>query len=137
MTHDIKGPALNERVWRLFEKAGFQTEPGSHSPDEHIVVVAKKNRPIDLYATVPDLKVKIVGSNKSGSIKGWSKELHDLRAVANTAKANAALLLSLVKGSKMMTALKLQISTSQFGTNSNWNTLRPWPTQLGSTPSMK
>jgi len=91
MTHDIKGPALNERVWRLFEKAGFQTEPGSHSPDEHIVVVAKKNRPIDLYATVPDLKVKIVGSNKSGSIKGWSKELHDLRAVANTAKANAAL----------------------------------------------
>jgi DGQHR domain-containing protein len=90
MTHDKKGPALNERVWRLFERAGFQTEPNSNSPAEHVVVVAKKQRPLDLYATDPELKVTIVGSNKAGSIKGWSKELHDLRAIADKAKADAA-----------------------------------------------
>jgi DGQHR domain-containing protein len=99
MAHDTKGPALNERLWRLFEKAGFQTEPGSHSPDEHIIVVAKKNRPVDLFAKVPDLKVTIVGSNKSGLIKGWSKELHDLRAIATAAKAEAALFV--VTGKKL------------------------------------
>lgn len=91
MAQDTKGPALNERVWRLFEKAGFQTEPNSHSPAEHIVLVAKKNRPLDLYATDPELKVTIVGSNKAGSVKGWSKELNDLRAIADKSKAHAAL----------------------------------------------
>ena len=30
MAHDVKGPALNERVWRVFEKASFQTDSGSH-----------------------------------------------------------------------------------------------------------
>jgi DGQHR domain-containing protein len=99
MPHDPKGPALNERVWRLFEKAGFQTEPNSNSPDEHVVVVAKKQRPVDLYATVRDLKVTIIGSNKSGSIKGWSKELNDLRAIADAAKAQTAFIV--VTGKKL------------------------------------
>jgi DNA sulfur modification protein DndB len=99
MTTDVKGPALNERVWRLFEKAGFQTEPGSHSPAEHIVLVGKKSRPVDLFAKVPDLKVSIVGSNKSGSIKGWSKELNDLHTVANAANADAAVFV--VTGQKL------------------------------------
>jgi hypothetical protein len=91
MTHDTKGLALNERVWRLFEKAGFQTEPSSHSSAEHVVLVAKKERPLDLFATDPELKVSIVASNKSGAIKGWSKELQDLRAIATAAKADAAI----------------------------------------------
>lgn len=99
MTHDAKGPVLNERVWRLLEKAGFQTEPGSHSPAEHFVLVGKKKRPVDLFAKVPDLKVSIVGSNKSGSIKGWSKELNDLRAIATAAKADAAVFV--VTGQKL------------------------------------
>jgi hypothetical protein len=99
MPHDTKGPALSERVWRLFEKAGFQTAPGSHSPEEHVVVVGKKNRPVDLFAKVPELKVSVVGSNKSGSIKGWSKELNDLRAVAKAANASAALFV--VTGKKL------------------------------------
>lgn len=99
MPHDTKGPTLNERVWRLFEKAGFQTEPNSHSTAEHVVVVAKKSRPLDLFARVPELKVTIVGSNKSGSIKGWSKELNDLRAIATTAKADAAVFV--VTGKKL------------------------------------
>lgn len=99
MAHDLKGPALNERIWRLFEKAGFQTEPGSHSPEEHVVVVAKKNRPVDLFAKEPELKVTIVGSNKSGSIKGWSKELNDLRAIATAATADAAVFV--VTGKKL------------------------------------
>jgi hypothetical protein len=94
MAHDSKGPALNERVWRVFEKAGFRTQPGSHSPDEYVVIVAKKKRPVDLYATVPDLKVSIVASNKSGAIKGWSKELNDLKAIAGVAKAKGALIVA-------------------------------------------
>lgn len=99
MAHDPKGPALNERIWRLFEKAGFQTEPGSHSPDEHVIVIGKKKRPVDLYVADPELKVTIVGSNKSGAIKGWSKELHDLKAIVAAAKADAAVFV--VTGKKL------------------------------------
>jgi DNA sulfur modification protein DndB len=89
---DTKGPALNERLWRLFENAGFQTEPSSGSPAEHVVALTKKKtRPIDLYAIEPELGVTIIGSNKSGKIKGWSKEINDLKKLVEAAGADAAI----------------------------------------------
>jgi DNA sulfur modification protein DndB len=88
-----KGEQLNQRVWRLFEKAGFQTQPNSASPDEFVVTLPpNKKRPVDLHATEPELGITIVGSNKSGGIKGWSANLNDFKKVADTAKADAALL---------------------------------------------
>jgi DNA sulfur modification protein DndB len=88
-----KGAALNQRVWTLFERAGFQTQPNSNSTAEHVVTLPlDKQRPLDLFAQVPDLGVTIAGSNKSGAIKGWSAHVNDLEAISKAAGANKALL---------------------------------------------
>lgn len=89
---DDKGAALNERVWRLFERAGFQTEPGSGTGAEHEVSIKNKKIPLDLHAVEPELGTKIMASNKSGAIKGWTKEVTYTRSLANAAKADAAIL---------------------------------------------
>ena len=88
-----KGEALNRRVWNLFEKAGFQTEPNSGSTGEHVVELAsKKKRKVDLYATVPGLGVCIIGSNKSGGVKdSWSAHVNDWDEIRKHAKANTVL----------------------------------------------
>lgn len=77
----------------MFEKAGFRTEPGSNTAAEHEVILPPdKPRPLDLFAQVPDLGVTIVGSNKSGVIKGWSSHVNDLQTILNVSRANKALL---------------------------------------------
>ena len=88
-----KGAALNQRVWMLFERAGFKTEPNSSSTAEHVVVLPpEKPRPLDLFAQVPELGISLVSSNKSGAIKGWSAHVNDLEAIAKVAGADKALL---------------------------------------------
>jgi DGQHR domain-containing protein len=89
---DTKGPALNERVWKLFEKAGFKTLPSSGSTAEFEVSIKDKQFPLDLCAVENELGVTIIGSNKAGSIKGWSKEVLYTQKLAKAAKADAALL---------------------------------------------
>lgn len=92
-----KGEALNRRVWTLFERAGFQTKPNSDAPAEHVVQVsARKRRPVDLYATEPELGVKIVGSNKAGSLKGWMAHVNDYAELG--AQAGAKKVLFVVTG---------------------------------------
>jgi hypothetical protein len=57
-----KGAALNERIWKLFEKAGFETKPSSTDPHEETVILSEgKKRTIDLSATVKGLDIKIIG----------------------------------------------------------------------------
>src|SRR2546425_11027099 len=84
-----KGEELNKRVWSLFEKAGFLTKPNSQSTEEHKVQISpQKTRLVDLYAEVPDLKVKIIGSNKSGGWKdSWSAHVNDYEAIGKKAGA--------------------------------------------------
>ncbi len=88
-----KGAALNKRVWILFEKAGFRTEPNSGSAPEHVVELAsKKKRKVDLYATEPQLGVCIIGSNKSGGVKdSWSAHVNDWDEIRKCATANTVL----------------------------------------------
>jgi DGQHR domain-containing protein len=88
-----RGAQLNRRVWSLFEKAGFQTEPSSQSTAEHIVdLSARKKRPIDLYARVPDLGVTIVASNKSGrSIDSWTDHVLGYEEIGRKAGASKVL----------------------------------------------
>lgn len=88
-----KGARLNRRVWTLFEKAGFLTEPNSQSSGEHEVQLAEgKKRRVDLYARVPDLGVTIIGSNKSGGVKdSWSAHVNDYEEIGKKAKADKVL----------------------------------------------
>ena len=88
-----KGASLNRRVWSLFEKAGFETEPSSQSTAEHIVELsAQKKRPVDLYARVPHLGITIVGSNKSGkSIGSWTDHVNGCEEIGRKAGASKVL----------------------------------------------
>ncbi len=88
-----KGAALNRRVWQLFEKAGFRTEPNAANPAEHVVELAKgKKRPVDLYASVPDLGVTLIGSNKSGGWSdSWSAHVNDFQEIKKAASAGTGL----------------------------------------------
>lgn len=91
---DKKGPALNKRVWSLFEKAGFQTTPNSSNTNkEHKVFLSpKKPRKVDLYAHDPDLKVTIIGSNKSGGWGStWTGHVNDYVNIGKQAGANKVL----------------------------------------------
>ncbi|MGH9429563.1 MAG: hypothetical protein ACRD2L_25030, partial [Terriglobia bacterium] len=87
-----KGEALNERVWNLFERAGFETEPNSQSKKEHEVELsAHKVIPVDLYAREAHLGVTIIGSNKSGSLGKWTEHLNHYKALGRKAKADKVL----------------------------------------------
>ena len=96
-----KGARLNTRVWSLFEKAGFRTEPNSQSTAEHRVRVSRsKTRKVDLYACEPDLDVTIIGSNKSGGWKdSWSAHVNDYEQIRR--KANAHKVLFVITGKEM------------------------------------
>lgn len=89
-----KGEALNVRVWSLFERAGFRTEPSSTSKAEHHVEMGQsKRRKVDLYATDENLKVTIIGSNKSGGIKdSWTAHVNDWEIIGKRASADKVLL---------------------------------------------
>ena len=88
-----KGEDLNKRVWTLFEKAGFETNPNSEDPAEYEVQLTnKKKRPVDLFAKSAELGVTILGSNKSmPKLKSYTTHIHDLEKLTNAAKANVAL----------------------------------------------
>jgi DGQHR domain-containing protein len=88
-----KGAALNNRVWSLFERAGFSTEPSSASSSEHQVQLAPgKHRKVDLYAKDDTLQVSIVGSNKSGGIQdSWTAHVNDWEVIGQKAGASKVL----------------------------------------------
>ncbi len=90
-----KGATLNKRVWELFETSGFVTSPNSQDANEYVVSMGK-GRPLDLYAEVPALKVKIIGSNKSGkqasSTSTWTGHMNDLEKLRERVGADKALL---------------------------------------------
>lgn len=93
--HLSKGDKLNIRVWKLFEKAGFSTQPNSSNPSEFVVNIGR-GRPLDLYAEIPSLGVKIIGSNKSGGISGgsWTAHMNDCDSIKNTVGAQKCLLVA-------------------------------------------
>jgi len=89
-----KGAALNERVWRLFDKAGFETKPNSSDPSEELIALPSgKTRTIDLSASVEDLGVKIIGENTTATElpEPCTAYIHDLTELMKTAEADAGL----------------------------------------------
>jgi DGQHR domain-containing protein len=94
-----KGEDLNFRVWKLFENAGFETNPNSVDLKEHKVTLPEgKTRPIDLYARELDLNVSIVGSNKARKkLKSYTGHIHDLQVLVAAQKASCGLFISAEK----------------------------------------
>lgn len=89
-----KGEKLNRRVWSLFEKAGFNTKPSSTDQNEYVVNIGR-GRPLDLYAEVTELGVKIIGSNKSGGIGGsWTAHMNDCETLRKKENAQKCLLVA-------------------------------------------
>lgn len=95
---DDKGTILNQRVWALFEKAGFYTVPNSNEPaiEASIELSKGKKRKVDLLAEVPELGVKIIGENKArkeldGSFTAY---VHDYKELKKVSGAKAVLFVS-------------------------------------------
>jgi len=66
-----KGAALNKRVWSLFEKAGFATEPSSYSTFEHRVQLAPGEfMKVGFFATNGESQARIGASNLGSSGDG-------------------------------------------------------------------
>lgn len=88
-----KGAGLNKRVWELFERAGFATQPNSESTAEHEVELAPgKKRRVDLFAEEKLLGVTVIASNKSGGIKdSWTAHVNDWEEIGAAAKADRVL----------------------------------------------
>lgn len=89
-----KGTELNETVWKLFEKAGFETKPGSNNPDEEVATLPRgRSRKLDLSASVRDLGVKIIGENTTTSDlkESFTTYVHDFRELMRAADANGGL----------------------------------------------
>ena len=94
MSDDNLGEKLNKRVWSLFQKAGFKTLPNSQEKDEYRVDMGR-GRPLDLFAEIRELGVKIIGSNKSGGIKGsWTAHMNDCESLREVTKAQKCLLVA-------------------------------------------
>jgi DGQHR domain-containing protein len=90
-----QGDALNFRVWRLFDRAGFQTQPNAVDvAEESVTLPSGKNRTVDLSARLPDLRVKIIGENTVSRKlpESFSTYIHDMASIMSSAKANAGLL---------------------------------------------
>ena len=95
-----KGEALNKRVWTLFERAGFETQPNSQSNKEHEVQLSlSKTIPVDLFAREPQLDVTIVGSNKSGTLGKWTEHVAHYKELGR--KAGADKVLFVVTGTEL------------------------------------
>jgi len=91
-----KGAALNKRVWELFSRAGFDTQPNSSDPNEKEVTIAGKKRTLDLLAKDEALGIKIIGWNKSGANKdvSFSTHVNDYAVIKKHLKADAVLYVS-------------------------------------------
>lgn len=88
------GTELNRRVWKLFEKAGFQTKPSSNSPVEESVTLSPgRVRTVDLLASLPDLNVKIIGENTTASSldESFTFYIHDISQLRDADNANGVL----------------------------------------------
>jgi DGQHR domain-containing protein len=95
-----KGAALNERIWKLFEKAGFETKPNSNdASEETVALVSEKKRTIDLSAVDKQLGVKIIGSNKAQKKlrESFTTHIHDYEKLKELANANTVLFVSTEK----------------------------------------
>jgi len=95
-----KGAELNERVWKLFEKAGFETKPSSNDPSEATIMISPgKKRTVDLSATVQELGVKIIGWNKTRKElkESLTVHIHDYDKLKEIARANSVLFVSTEK----------------------------------------
>jgi DGQHR domain-containing protein len=87
-----KGAELNKRVWSLFERAGFDTKPSSHSGQEYPVELsAQKRIPVDLYARDSTLCITIIGSNKAGGLGRWTEHVNNYKELGQKAKADKVL----------------------------------------------
>lgn len=95
-----KGPKLNERVWTLFEAAGFHTKPSSHDPSEEVIALSPgKQRTVDLSASDETLGVKIIGWNKARRElkESLTVHFHDYEKLKEIAGANSVLFVSTEK----------------------------------------
>jgi DNA sulfur modification protein DndB len=87
-----EGEKLNKRVWKIFEAAGFETQPSSSSSAEYQVhLTASKPMPVDLLAEDKKLKVRIVGSNKSGINVDFATHALEYEQIGKKAKATKVL----------------------------------------------
>jgi DNA sulfur modification protein DndB len=92
-----KGSALNEKVWRLFDKAGFQTRPNQSDPkEEEVYIGGGKKRTLDLSASDTSLGVKIIGWNKTKKDFSDSVSVHvnDVKELLKPSSANVAVMIS-------------------------------------------
>lgn len=88
-----KGEKLNRIVWKLFEDAGFITEPNSDNSEERIVKLPHEDpRPIDLWAQIAELGVTIVGENKAQTKLKFKRAVEGLKKVMGHENADAGLL---------------------------------------------
>jgi DGQHR domain-containing protein len=94
-----KGDDLNKRVWSLFERAGFHTQPNSGSNTERTIALPDGvEKPVDLFATDAALGISIVGSNKSGrKISDFYDHIAGLEDLRDAAKANGLILVAPAK----------------------------------------
>jgi hypothetical protein len=89
-----KGEKLNQKIWKLFANAGFKTRPNDvDATEEKIQLKDKKERTVDLAAWDDELKIKIIGENKTGSeLKGtFTSLVHDYNELKKIAKADSVL----------------------------------------------
>jgi len=95
-----KGSALNERVWSLFERAGFDTKPNSRNPTEQVITLSPgKRRTVDLYAVDDRLGVTIIGWNKARRdfTESFTVHLHDYEKLRDHTGAQSVLFVSTEK----------------------------------------
>lgn len=95
-----KGKELNKRVWRLFEKAGFETKPNSDNQSEETIMLSPtKPRTLDLSASIKDLDVKIIGWNKARRElkESLTVHIHDYETLKEITGANSVLFVSTEK----------------------------------------
>lgn len=89
-----KGAELNKRVWRLFERAGFETKPNSSNTSEETITLSPtKKRTVDLSANMKALGVKIIGWNKTRKqlTESLSVHIHDYQKLKDIAKTDSVL----------------------------------------------
>lgn len=91
-----KGGKLNERVWKLFERAGFKTQPHLNDPNEAELKLEHRKRTLDLLAEDGVLGVKIIGSNKARKKldSSFTAHVHDWEKPKKAAKADSVLFVS-------------------------------------------
>jgi len=96
-----KGSTLNQKVWMLFEKAGFITKPNSSDPstEAFVELPTGKKRKVDLLAELPEFGVRIIGENKARKnlSHSFSAYVHDYQELMKVSGADAVLFVSIEK----------------------------------------